>query len=53
MPTVWKALHLQKKPARCPVLQTVWLAPGPPGPPAHTAVPVRRQRVDRAALALF
>lgn len=49
--TVQTTPHPQKGPARCPVLRTVWLAPGLSGPPARTAVPPKLQRADRAALA--
>lgn len=51
-PSVWTRLPQQKWPVRWPALQTVWSAPGPPGQPAPTAVPLRLQRADRAALAL-
>lgn len=40
--------HLLKWPARCRVLQTALLGPGPPGPRVPTAVPPRPRRADRA-----
>lgn len=39
----------QRWPVIWPVLQTVWSAAGPTGPPAHTAVPPKPRKADRAA----